>query len=101
MIEKFKQKYNITSNFQVLVIFLAFAITGSSTAYIGKLILHELHITKDMGLKFWIPRILIIFALYRIVSLLVGALLGQYAFFKEFHRKSLDKIPFVKNIYKS
>jgi len=43
----FKERWNITSNWQVFVIILVFAITGSSAAMISKPILHVLGITKE------------------------------------------------------
>ena len=43
----FKERWNIKSNWQVFVISVVFAITGSSAAYLSKPILATFGISKD------------------------------------------------------
>lgn len=38
MLGKLKQRWNIKSNFQVIIILVVFAITGSTTVYLKKMI---------------------------------------------------------------
>jgi len=66
---KLKQRWNITSNWQLLIIFIVFAITGSTAAYISKPITNALGITKEsMSLwLYWPVRLLLIFPLYQVL----------------------------------
>ncbi|WP_130735024.1 DUF6787 family protein [Flavobacterium sp. J27] len=91
---KLKQRWNITSNWQLVIIFIVFAITGSTAAYISKPITNTLGITKEsMSLwLYWPLRLVLIFPLYQILLVLIGALFGQFKFFWEFEKKMLYKM---------
>ena len=45
--KKLKSRWGITSNFQLVVIFIVFALNGSLSAKISSFFLEELKITKD------------------------------------------------------
>ncbi len=90
----FKQRWNITSNWQVFVIILVFAVTGSSAAMLSKPILHGLGITKethDIAL-YLLLYILIIFPVYQILLVAFGFIFGQFTFFWEFEKKMLRSL---------
>lgn len=91
---KLKQRWNINSNWQLLIIFIVFAITGSTAAYISKPITNTLGITKEnMSLwLYWPVRLLLIFPLYQVLLVLIGTLFGQFTFFWEFEKKMLRKM---------
>ncbi len=106
---KLKQRWNINSNWQLLIIFIVFAITGSTAAYVSKPITNALGITKEnMSLwLYWPARLLLIFPLYQVLLVLIGTLFGQFTFFWEFEKKMLYKMKlgfiadfFDKQIYK-
>ena len=94
--EKFKKKWDIRSNFQLIIILLVFAITGSLSLWIAKPILNFLGLKKELSSAwiFWPLRILIIFPIYQILILVVGALFGQFKFFWNFEKKMLIRIGF-------
>ncbi|MVO10322.1 diacylglyceryl transferase [Flavobacterium sp. TP390] len=98
---KLKQRWNITSNWQLLIIFIVFAITGSTAAYISKPITNALGITKEnMSLwLYWPVRLLLIFPLYQVLLVLIGTLFGQFQFFWWFEKKMLRgmKLGFIAN----
>lgn len=87
----FKQRWNITSNWQVFVIILVFAITGSSAAYLSKPILHGLGISKETHpiALYLLLYILIIFPVYQVLLVAIGFIFGQFKFFWEFEKKML------------
>lgn len=101
--KKLKQRWNITSNWQLLIIFIVFAITGSTAAYISKPITNALGITKEsMSLwLYWPVRLLLIFPLYQVLLVLIGTLFGQFKFFWEFEKKMLYKMKlgFIANFF--
>ncbi len=47
MFEKLKKRWNIQSNFQVVIILVVFAITGSTTVYVKKLIFDLIGVDMD------------------------------------------------------
>ncbi len=89
--EKFKQRWGITSNFQVAIILLVFALTGSSAAYLSKPILEWMGVDKaELGPWLYYPLyILLIFPVYKVLLLIYGTLFGQFPFFWAFVKKML------------
>jgi len=84
---RLKYKWGIKSNFQLLIIFLVFSVTGSLTLWIAKPLLSLLRIEKELWF-FWPTRILIIFPVYQILIVIIGALFGQFKFFWAFEKKN-------------
>ena len=88
MLEKLKKRWNIESNFQVVILLFVFAITGSSTLYARNGIFFLIGITAETSLWLKIPLyVLVIFPAYQIIFLIVGALFGQFKFVWEFEKK--------------
>ena len=94
--EKLKKRWGVTSNFQLTVIFIVFAITGSSSAYLSKPVIEWIGISKDsMSPWVYIPlRLIIIFPVYQVLLVLFGFLAGQFKFFWEFEKKMLRSMGF-------
>lgn len=91
---KFKQRWNITSNWQITIIFIVFAITGSSAAYISKPITNYIGLTKE-AVSLWIywpVRLILLFPIYQVLLVLIGAIFGQFKFFWEFEKKMLSRM---------
>ena len=94
--KKLKEKWGITSNFQLIIILIVFSITGSSSVVVGEPIL-ELIGLKEKDLSpwiFWPARILIIFPVYQILIVIIGALFGEFKFFWNFEKKMLSRLGF-------
>jgi hypothetical protein len=90
--EKLKLRWEITSNWQLIVICIGFAITGSASAWASAPLLKILGIQKEMGLfLYWVLRILILFPIYQILLVVVGTLIGQHKFFWAFEKKMLKR----------
>ncbi|MCO6149372.1 DUF6787 family protein [Flavobacterium sp. NRK1] len=89
-----KQRWGITSNFQFVVIFIVFAITGSTSAYLSKPILAWIGITKQsVSPWFYYPLyIILIFPVYQILLVSIGFLFGQFKFFWRFEKKMLKSL---------
>ena len=97
MLERLKQRWNIRSNFQVTVILIVFAITGSATVYLKKMIFDLIGITPetDFGIKAPVY-IIVILTVYNILLLIVGVLFGQFRFFWEFEKRFFSRLLFRK-----
>jgi len=89
--EKLKQRWGITHNYQLVIIFIVFAVTGSCSAYLSKPILTWLGITKNsISLWAYYPLyILLIFPVYQVLLVFFGFISGQFKFFWNFEKGML------------
>jgi hypothetical protein len=93
-VEKLKARWGIDSNWQIAIIFIVFAITGSTASYIGKPILGYFNVTiENFGsFGYWTIRIIILFIMYQIMLVCFGWLFGQHKFFWNFEKKMLRRL---------
>lgn len=86
----FKQRWSIRSNFQLTIIIVVFAITGSASAWLSKHFCYWIGITKEeVGYWFTPIRLVLIFPIYQILLVGIGFLFGQFQFFWTFEKKML------------
>ena len=92
--EKLKDRWGITSNIQIVLIFIVFAINGSFAAWVAEPVMSLLGIYKTSisVYIYWPIRIIIIFPIYQLTLPLVGFLFGQFKFFWSFEEKFLSRI---------
>ena len=91
--KKLKERWGIDSNFQLAIIFIVFAITGSVSAWLSRPFCLWLGITKsDLGFWFTPTRLLLIFPIYQVLLVIIGFLLGQFQFFWSFEKKMLKSM---------
>ena len=89
-----KERWGITSNWQLAVIFVVFAITGSLSVKLA------VPVTQFIGLDkvttspwiFWPIRIFLIVPIYQVLLVAVGTLFGQHKFFWNFEKKMLRRL---------
>jgi hypothetical protein len=89
--KKLKQRWGISSNTQLAVILIVFAITGSSAAWVAKPILSSIGITKD-SISVWAYYplyFILIMPVYKLLLIAYGHLFGQGPFFVAFVKKML------------
>ncbi|NJM79337.1 MAG: diacylglyceryl transferase [Flavobacterium sp.] len=98
---KLKKRWNINSNWQLLIIFIVFSITGSTAAYLTNPVTSFIGITKENlhWSIYWLLRILILFPIYQVLLVFIGGIFGQFKFFWEFEKKMLFrmKLGFIAN----
>lgn len=98
--QKLKKRWEVESNFQVLMILVVFAITGFSVLYIKKPVFEwcHYHHIDNIFLKV-LAYIGIMYPLYQFLLLTVGTLLGQFRFFSRFIIKMNKRMikPFLKS----
>ena len=96
-IKKLKEKWNIKSSFQLVTICVVFSVTGSIAVIIAKPILeYVVGLDKSTPWIFWPIRISIIFPIYQILIVIIGALFGQFEFFWNFEKKMLARMGFKR-----
>ncbi|WP_159799087.1 DUF6787 family protein [Flavobacterium sp. MK4S-17] len=92
--EKLKKRWGITSNFQLVVIFIVFAVTGSTSAYLSKPVLAWMGVTKET-LPLWVYAplyIILIFPIYQVLLVFFGFISGQFKFFWAFEKRMLKMV---------
>ncbi len=96
--EKLKHKWALKYRWEMIRVFIVFAITGSTSAYIGKPIFSLLGISKDHLNPFfyWALFIIIGLVFYQLLLVSFGWLFGQFKFFWEFEKKMLSRMGFKR-----
>ena len=89
-----KKRWGINSNFQLVMILVVFAVTGSSAAKLATPFTSILGITEDnfSAWVYWPARIFLIFPIYQVLLLVFGFIFGQFKFFWDFEKKMLKKM---------
>ena len=89
--KKLKERWGITSNFQIVIIFIVFGITGSVSAYISGPLTNI--IVGESELHWLIKlliRILVLTPIYQVLLLFFGYIFFQYKFFYNFVKKFMS-----------
>ncbi len=96
--KKLKEKWGITSNFQLIIIFFIFSVTGSLSLWVAKPLLDFIGLDKAAlsPWVFWPIRISIIFPIYQVLIVIIGVLFGQFKFFWNFEKKMLYRLGFKR-----
>lgn len=89
-INKLKNRWGVTTGWQVVVILLVFACTGFTVMYTKRWLTQWLSIESTWAV--WIFNILIILPLYQVILLIYGWLFGQFKFFWGFEKKMFRRL---------
>jgi hypothetical protein len=85
---KLKTRWGVTSNWQLVVIFIVFAITGSTAAKFAAPLTELIGVKREMGgWIYWPVRLLIIFPVYQVLLVFFGWLFGEFSFFWQFVKR--------------
>ncbi len=93
--EKLKQRWGLTSNWQVLAIILVFSLNGSFATWVAKPVTEFFGLsseTTEPYILYLTLRILLIFPIYQITLPIVGWFFGQFKFFWNFEKKMLKRL---------
>jgi hypothetical protein len=99
--QKLKVRWAIESNWQVLLILIAFSLAGPSTLYFHRKIDLLLGITDDSS--FWLKLLvfmIVVLPLYNFFLFIYGLLLGQYHFMMRFILKKINLLQRIQAIFK-
>lgn len=98
---KLEKKWQVKYKWEMIAIFLVFAVTGSASARVSGPLLEYVGFERIIfssewfwSVLYWSIRILIIFPIYQILLIIVGTLFGQYKFFRSFEEKMLSRMGF-------
>ena len=87
-----KKKWGVSSNFQLIIIFIVFGITGSTAAWISEPLCNIFGITTENLniIIYWLVRIVLITIVYQFILIVVAFLFGELKFFWKFVRNFLN-----------
>ena len=88
-----EKRWKLQYRWEMIRVFIVFAVTGSSSLYVGRPIIKLLGITKENlnPILYWILFIIIGLIFYQILLVTFGWLFGQFQFFWEFEKKMLRR----------
>jgi hypothetical protein len=94
LFKKLEKKWELAYRWEMIRVFIVFAITGSSSVIVGRPFLKIVGITNDnlQPVLYWILYILISFIFYQLLLVIIGWLLGQFTFFWNFEKKMIRKM---------
>ncbi|HEA29102.1 MAG TPA: prolipoprotein diacylglyceryl transferase [Leeuwenhoekiella sp.] len=92
--KKLKNKWQVDARWELIAIFIVFAITGSTAGRVSSPIMQALGLGSDAisGWLYWPLRIILIFPLYQVLLIIIGWIFGQYKFFYAFEKKMLSRM---------
>ncbi|MFK7031100.1 DUF6787 family protein [Flavobacterium oreochromis] len=91
---KLKERWGIKSNYQLVVIFIVFAINGSLSARISSYFMQFIGLTKEdiHWFFYYFLLLILVLPLYPFMLMFFGWLFGQSKFFFPFSKKMLHSI---------
>lgn len=92
------KRWILQYRWEMIRVFIVFAITGSSSMLVGRPLMKLVGIDKDIlnPILYWVLFIIIGLFLYQILLVTFGWLFGQFQFFWEFEKKMLSKMGFKR-----
>ena len=96
--KKIKEKWGITSNAQLIVIFIVFGITGSLSLIVTQPLLDMIGFEKgNISSWLYIPlKLILIFPAYQVILIIIGTIFGQFRFFWNIEKKMFARLGFKK-----
>ena len=93
---RLENKWIVNEKWEMIAIFIVFAITGSLSAKIAEPLTHWIGIERESSSAwlYWPVRILIILPIYQLLLVIIGWLFGQFTFFWNFEKKMLRRLGF-------
>ena len=103
VINKLENKWVVKQKWELIRIFIVFALTGSSSVFIGRPFINWIGLSLETlpSPIYWLLFIIISLVLYQILLLTLGWLSGQFAFFWEFEKRFLKRMGLGRFFLKS
>jgi hypothetical protein len=90
--DKLKERWKVKSTFQVIIILVVFACTGTTVALIARPLLRFLFAPAEVPTWATVLYYVLILPLYNVVLLCYGFLFGQFTFFWNFERRFFSRL---------
>ena len=98
MVEKLVNKFKANSIRHLFIIFIIFAISGSSSLFISSPILIALGLDKLITFYplYIFVRIILIIPIYQFILIIIASLFGEFDYFWKFEKKFLQRLRIIK-----
>lgn len=95
---KLKQKWGITSNWQLFIILIVFSVNGTLAVKLAQPLTHLIGVDREISSPwlYWPIRVILIFPIYQFLLVIVGTIFGQHQFFWNMEKKMLKRIGFKR-----
>ncbi|MDO9261650.1 MAG: diacylglyceryl transferase [Flavobacteriaceae bacterium] len=95
---KLKQKWGITSNWQLFIILVVFSVNGTLAVKLAQPLTHFIGVDRETASPwlYWPIRVMLIFPIYQFLLVIVGTIFGQHQFFWNMEKKMLKRIGFKR-----
>lgn len=90
--DKLKSRWKVESTFQVIIILVVFACTGTTVALIAKPLLHVLFAPDEVPAWAMVTYYVLILPIYNVFLLCYGFLFGQFSFFWNFEKRFFARL---------
>ena len=86
--------FKVDSNYQLLIINIVFAVTGTSSLFVADYILNMFLISQDIygNFVYWSTRIILILPIYQVLLIIFGSIFGEFEYFWRMEQKTIKKI---------
>ena len=93
IMKRIRNFFKVESNFQLLIVNIVFAVTGTLSVYFAGFILELFDITLVEYTKFqyWTLRILLLIPVYQFLLIIVGSMMGEFDYFWRMEKKMLGR----------
>ncbi|WP_254154629.1 DUF6787 family protein [Chryseosolibacter indicus] len=91
-IQRLKNKWNLKSPFQVVIVLIVFACTGFTVLFIKEPIMKWLSGNEESSTVGTVLYYIFILPLYNVLLLAYGFIFGQFDFFWQFERRFFNRI---------
>lgn len=90
--DKLKERWKVKNTFQVVLILIVFACTGTTVALLAKPLLRSIFSPAEVPLWAKVLYYILILPIYNVFLLLYGALFGQFRFFWDFEKRFFSRL---------
>lgn len=91
--QKLKERWNVQSGWDVVIILLVFACTGFSILYLKRLIYGWVGLDADSAAWLrWLVALVVVLPLYQVVLLVWGWVFGKFSFFWAFEKRMMARL---------
>ena len=91
-IRKLKNRWGLKSAYQVIMVLVVFALTGTTVLLIKKPILSLFLSDGVQSWWHWVIYLILILPVYNLLLLMYGFLLGQFSFFWRYEKKVINRL---------
>lgn len=90
--DRLKERWNVTNTYQVVIILLVFACTGTTVALLAKPLLRSIFEPEEVPMWATLLYYVLILPLYNVFLLFYGLIFGQFKFFWNFEKRFFSRL---------